>query len=350
MRAEIDFNQTPLLVIWEVTRACALACRHCRASAEDRRDPRELTTPEGKELLDQVREMGTPLIVFTGGDPLQREDLEELIAHARALGLRVAAIPAATDRLTRERIASLAAAGLEQVAISLDAPTAEKHDDFRKVPGTFAKAIEAAGWAREAGIPLQINTVFGAWNWEDFDEMAALVERLGTVFWEVFFLVPTGRGAELNGCSPVQMERLFRKLFELSIRSPFVVKVTEAQHFRAYAFRWMSRNPGARPRLMMGPRPVNAGCGFCFIDHVGNICPSGFLPLERGNVRERSLAEVYRRDPVFVELRDFRLLKGRCAVCPARDTCGGGSRARAYALTGDYLMPDPLCRYPDTLE
>ncbi len=346
MKFDVDYDRAPLLLIWEVTRACALACRHCRAAAEDRRDPRELTIDEGKDLLGQVRGMGTPLMIFTGGDPLQRDDLEELVRHARGLGLRTAAIPAATPRLTRERMFSLKAAGLEQVAISLDASSAQRHDDFRKVEGTFAKAMQGVEWAHEAGIPLQINTVFGAWNVDDFDAMAALVSRLDIVFWEVFFLVPTGRGAMMPGCAPEQAQELFRKLYDLSLTTPFIVKITEAQHFRCYAARrTAAMPPGTRPRLMISGRPVNAGCGFCFVDHVGNICPSGFLPLERGNLRTHRLADVYRDDPVFRDLRDPVKLKGRCAHCGDRGGCSGGSRARAYALTGDYLAADPLCAF-----
>lgn len=346
MKFDVDFDRAPLLVIWEVTRACELACRHCRASAENRRDPRELTLDEGRALLDQVRDMGTPLVVFTGGDPLQRDDLEELIRHAKQIGLRPAAIPAATPRLTRERMFSLRRAGLDQVAISIDASTAERHDAFRKVEGTFAKAMQGVMWAHEAGIPLQINTVFGAWNFDEFDALAELMRRLEIVFWEVFFLVPTGRGAELEGCTADQMRELFRKLYDLSLTAPFIVKVTEAQHFRCYAVRRSRDLPhGVRPRLMMSGQPVNAGCGFCFVDHIGNICPSGFLPLERGNVRQQKLAEVYRYDPVFRELRDFARIKGRCAECSELAICGGGSRARAYALTGDYLAADPTCTF-----
>ncbi|HMP75860.1 MAG TPA: radical SAM protein [Kiritimatiellia bacterium] len=344
MRFDVDFERAPLLVIWEVTRSCALACRHCRASAEDRRDPRELSLEEGKDLLNQVKAMGTPLMIFTGGDPLQRDDLEDLIRHAKQIGLRPAAIPAATPRLSRERMFSLKAAGLEQVAISIDASTAEKHDDFRKVEGTFAKAMEGAAWAHEAGIPLQVNTVLGSWNVENFDAIATLVQQLDIVFWEVFFLVPTGRGAELQGCTPAQMAMLFEKLYDLSLIAPFVVKITEAQHFRCYAAkRTRAMPPGTKPRLMMSGQPVNAGCGICFVDHIGNVCPSGFLPLERGNVRTAPLATIYRDDPVFRELRDFEKLSGRCALCADRAQCSGGSRARAYALTGNYLAPDPLC-------
>lgn len=346
MKFDLDFTRAPLLLIWEVTRACALACRHCRASAEDRRDPRELSLEEGKRLLDDVKAMGTPLVIFTGGDPLQRDDLEELIRHGRAIGLRVGAIPAATPRLTRERVFSLKEAGLEQMALSIDASTAARHDDFRKVPGTYDKCMEGAAWAREAGLPLQVNTVFGSWNVDDFDNMVQLVTRLGIVFWEVFFLVPTGRGAELQGCTTAQAEQLFSRLYDLSVTAPFIVKITEAQQFRCYAARRSRESTGsARPRLMLSGQPVNAGRGFCFVDHTGQVCPSGFLPIECGSVRERPVYEIYRESPVFRELRDSARLRGFCQSCPDRDLCSGGSRARAYALTGDYLAADPLCGF-----
>ncbi len=353
MKFGIDYNQTPLLLIWEITRACALACRHCRASAEDIRDPRELTLDEGKRLIDDVKDMGTPLIIFTGGDPLQRTDLEDLIRHAKSVGLRTGAIPAATERLTRERVFSLKDAGLDQLAISLDGVTAEKHDTFRRVEGTFARAMQGARWAHEADLPLQVNTVLGSWNVDDFDAMAALVESLGIVFWEVFFLVPTGRGLELQGVTPDQAEKLFGKLYTLAQRVDFVIKVTEGQHLRRYVAQQLgSVGPGQRgfsrpppPRLMMGPQPVNAGRGFCFVDHVGGVFPSGFLPVECGNIRQKPASEIYRESPVFKALRDASLLKGRCGRCESRDLCSGGSRARAYAIHGDYLAEDPLCGY-----
>lgn len=345
MRVELDYNRAPLLLIWEVTRACALACRHCRAAAEDRRDPRELSTEEGKRLIDAVREMGTPLVIFTGGDPLQRVDLEELIRHGKAAGLRVGAIPAATERLTRERVVSLKDAGLDQMAVSIDASTAARHDEFRKVEGTFDRAMNGARWAREIGLPLQVNTVLGDWNVDDFDAIAALVESLGVVFWEVFFLVPTGRGAELKGCSAEQTERLLERLYDVSLRVPFIVKVTEAQHIRRVAAQRAEVSPGDRPKLMLGKHAVNAGRGFCFVDHIGDIHPSGFLPIPAGNVRTDDLASVYRDAPVFRALRDSTRLTGRCRACEYRDLCSGGSRARAYALTGDIQSSDPLCVY-----
>lgn len=352
MKFDVDFNRAPLLLIWEVTRACALACRHCRASAEDVRHPAELTLDEGRRLLDDVRAMGTPLIIFTGGDPLQRDDLEELVRYAKSIGLRAGAIPAATSRLTRDRVFALKEAGLDQMAISLDGVTAAQHDAFRRVEGTFDRAMAGANWAREAGLPLQVNTVFGSWNVNDFDAMAELVQRLGIVFWEVFFLVPTGRGVELQGVTPDQVEMLFGKLYDLAQHANFIVKITEGQHFRRYVAQRTGGAPARHgapghpsPRLMLGPHPVNAGRGFCFVDHIGGVFPSGFLTVECGNVRRQPVSEIYRTSKVFNELRDASLLKGRCGRCEYRDMCSGGSRARAYAITGDYLAEDPLCGY-----
>lgn len=347
MQFKVDYQKAPLLLIWEVSRACALACQHCRASAIDWRDPAELTLDEGRRLIDDVAAMGTPLIVFTGGDPLQRDDLEDLVRHARSRHLTVGTIPAATPRLTRERIRSLQEAGVHQIALSVDAENAAKHDAFRGVPGTFAKVMEAAVWIREFGVNLQANTVFGAWNANDFDAIAALIQQMGVVFWEVFFLVPTGRGAALQSCSPAQFEVLFEKLYQLARNASFVIKVTEGQHLRRFM---AQKDEGcapdvtrARARMMMSGRPVNSGNGFCFVDHVGNVCPSGFLPLVCGNVRETSLIDVYRNSPVFRELRQSELLKGKCGICDYRELCSGGSRARAYSLTGDYLTSEESC-------
>ncbi len=349
----VDFNQAPLLVIWEVTRSCELACRHCRADAIFRRDPRELSTAEGCALLDDVKKMGTPIVVLTGGDPMQREDLELLIAHGKRIGLRMGTIPAGTPRLTRERIRSLKDAGVDQVAFSIDAPTAEKHDAFRRVPGSFDLTLQGARWAREENIPLQINTVFSRYNANDFDALADLVENLGIVFWEVFFLVPTGRGSVLTGCTAEQYEMLFEKMYRLSRRVPFVIKVTEAQHYRRFVLQQEQegratdsgheiRKCGHPRSIGMSSRAVNAGNGFCFVDHTGKIYPSGFLPLIAGDVRDDSIISVYRDHPLFRELRDAANLKGACGRCPYRSVCGG-SRSRAYAVHGDYLAEEPCC-------
>lgn len=344
----VDYEKAPLLLIWEVTRACALACQHCRASAENARDPRELTLDQGKRLIDQVAALGTPLIVFTGGDPLQREDLEDLVRHARHQDLTVATIPAATPLLTRDRIFSLRDAGIQQLALSLDGENAAKHDHFRGVEGTFDQVIRAAGWIRESGVPLQINTVLGAWNWTDFEALAQKVADLGAVFWEVFFLVPTGRGAALQSCTAAQFESLFEKIHALSRRVSFHIKVTEGQHYRRY-YQQHDQNgisvarPTGRPAL--APRAVNAGNGFCFVDHTGEVQPSGFLPINCGNVKTSLLGPLYQNHPVFRDLRDTGHIVGKCSACSSLDFCSGGSRARAYGLTGNYNESEPFCSF-----
>ena len=357
----VDFDVAPLLVIWETTRACELACQHCRADAINKRHPDELNLEEGKALLDAIKALETPIVVLTGGDPIQRDDLEDLIAHGKSQGLRMGTIPAGTSRLTRERIHSLKKAGVDQIAFSLDGPTAEKHDAFRRVKGSFAMTLQGARWAREEDIPLQINTVFSQWNFDDFDALSEIVESLGIVFWEVFFLVPTGRGSVLEGCTAEQFEALFEKLHLLSQRAPFVVKVTEAQHYRRYTLQ-QKIGEGTHPGLSNPPavaremkaafhparaigrssRVVNAGNGFCFVDHVGKIYPSGFLPIVAGDVRKNAITEVYRHGSLFRELRNPILLKGKCGRCEYREVCGG-SRSRAYAVFGDYLAEEPCC-------
>jgi radical SAM protein len=360
----LDFAVAPFLVIWETTQACGLACRHCRASATPGRDPLELTTDEGKRTIREVAEMGTPLLVLTGGDPVNRPDLLELIRYGKAQGLRVATIPAATDGLTRDLVRGLKEAGLDQMALSLDFPDPERHDAFRGVPGAFAKTLEAVAWAHEEGLPLQINTTVCGQTAPAFEAMAQFVSGLGVVFWEVFFLVPTGRGSVLEGLSASECERLFEVIYRVQKKGRFVVKVTEAPHYRRYVALRERRLAGARARpegraampsiltrsegpghtVGLAPRGVNSGNGFLFVSHRGEIFPSGFLPLTVGNVRETSLAKAYRSSELFRRLRNPDLLRGRCGSCEFRDICGG-SRSRAFGMTGDPFETDPWCSY-----
>lgn len=361
---QVDFDKAPFLVIWETTQACGLACRHCRASAQPRRDPLELTTEEGFRVIRQTKEMGTPLIVFTGGDPAGRPDLLELVRYAKGLGLRTATIPAATEALTRELVFSLKEAGLDQLAQSLDFPDEQRHDAFRGVPGAFARTMDAVRWAHEAGLPLQINTTVCAETAPDLERMAGFVGGLGIVFWEVFFLVPTGRGSVLTGLAPEECERIFSILYEAQSKSSFIVKVTEAPHYRRHVAQRVRRAAGeaGRPRgpvtmpsmlttsegpghtVGLAPRGVNSGNGFLFVSHRGEVFPSGFLPVRAGSIRESGLAEIYREHPLFRALRDPDALTGRCGRCEFRRICGG-SRSRAFALTGDPFETDPWCVY-----
>jgi radical SAM protein len=360
----VDFSVSPFLVIWETTRACALACRHCRASARPDRDALELTTAEGLAVIDQVAALGTPLLVLTGGDPLNRPDLFVLIRHAKKQGLRVATIPAATPRLTEAVVANLKAAGLDQMALSLDFPDAARHDAFRGEPGAFERTLAAAGWARQNELPLQINTTVCGDTASTLEEMGTLVQSLGVVFWEVFFLVPTGRGTELSGLTAGECERLFAVIDRVQRNSSFIVKVTEAPHYRRFVAQRERREagtstrphgPAAMPLVLtrsegpghtvgLAPRGVNAGNGFLFLSHQGEIFPSGFLPRSAGSVRSETLAHVYRHHELFVHLRRPTAFRGRCGRCEFAEICGG-SRSRAFALTGDPLASDPWCAY-----
>jgi AdoMet-dependent heme synthase len=359
----VDFDKAPFLVIWETTQACALACRHCRASARPGRDPLELTTDEGKRLIADIVEMGTPLLVFTGGDPAGRPDLAELIRFGRSQGLRTATIPAATATLDERTVAGLKEAGLDQMALSLDFCDAGRHDGFRGVPGAYEKTLAAAAWARAAGLPLQINTTVCGETAPHLEEMAQVVDTLGAVFWEVFFLVPMGRGRDLSALTAPQCEKLFDVLYRAQKKGKFVVKVTEGPHYRRHVFQrerdektrpesphavampsMLTRSEGPGHTIGLAPRGVNAGKGFLFVSHTGEIYPSGFLPLRAGNVRQQKVADVYRETPLFRRLRDGDALKGRCGRCEFREICGG-SRARAFAMTGDAFETDPWCAY-----
>lgn len=359
----VDFDRAPFLVIWETTRSCGLSCRHCRASAILGRDPDELSTDEGVALLKDVASMGTPIFILSGGDPLNRPDLEELIRAGKDAGLRMGTIPAATGNLTQERILRLKEAGIDQIAFSLDAPTAELHDGFRRVEGSFSKTLQGVAYVHEAGVPLQVNTVLGAWNFEHLEAMIRLVLELKVVFWEVFFLIPIGRGADMRSISPAQFEQAFERLHRLNGETDCVIKLTEAPHYRRYVVQKEEAHSGrggrlaserirhvlARPRgvggsLGLSPQAVNAGKGFAFVDHRGDVCPSGFLPIVAGNVRRSSVSRLYRESPVFVALRDPRQLKGKCGACEFARLCGG-SRARAAAVTGDPFSTDPYCAY-----
>jgi radical SAM protein with 4Fe4S-binding SPASM domain len=336
-----DFDERPFIVIWEVTRACALACRHCRASAEMRRHPRELNTAESFRLIDQVARAAPTLFVLTGGDPMLRPDLKELIACASQRGLRVGLSPSATPEFLRADFDELKRLGVARISLSLDGATRASHDRFRGVPGTWDLTMEAIARAALAEIPVQINTTFTRHNLDEFDDFVGLLARIRPVLWSVFQLVPTGRGRAGDLLTAAEMEDLFVRLYRHSVDAPYDIKTTEGQHYRRVVLQ-QGRSPAAlRARAPLG---INDGKGFVFISHLGDIQPSGFLPLTSGNVRTDELIDVYRDDPLFRLLREPDRLGGKCGRCEFRNICGG-SRARAFATTGDFLAEEPLCRY-----
>lgn len=331
----MDFNQKPAIVIWEVTQACALACVHCRAQAKPEREAGELSTEEGLALVDQVADAGAPLLVLTGGDPMERPDLDEFVRRGVERGLKVALSPSATPKVTRAALARLQSRGLHRVAVSLDSHLERNHDAFRRVTGSYRRTMEIARDARDLGLPLQIGTTISALNAADLEAMGRLVGELGAVLWSVFFVVPTGRAGPSLAISAEECEDVLNRLHAFSRTCGFAIKTTEAPHYRRIASRENGRRTGSG---------VNDGKGFVFVSHKGEVFPSGFLPLKAGSVRERPLGEIYRDSPLFRALRDPRALKGRCGACEFAELCGG-SRARAYATTGDPLAEDPLCAY-----
>ncbi|RSD25534.1 TIGR04053 family radical SAM/SPASM domain-containing protein [Mesobacillus subterraneus] len=358
----IDFNEYPYIVIWEVTRACQLKCVHCRADAQNTPDPRELTSEEGFKLIDEIYEMNNPMLVFTGGDCMMREDLFDLAEYAVKKGMRVSMTPSATDNVTKERMERAKEVGLSRWAFSLDGPTPEVHDHFRGTPGSFDLTIEKVRYLNELNMPLQLNTVISKYNYGYLEQMAELMKDLKVVMWYIFLLVPTGRG-QLDAClSPAEHEKVFQWLYELSKTAPYDIKTTAAQHYRRVVFQQKTRenivNKGdiryedtltkdmasVIDGLKRAPKGVNDGNGFVFISHTGDVMPSGLLPLVGGNVREKSLADIYRHSQIFMDLRSPDQYKGKCGVCEFRYVCGG-SRSRTYAVTGDYMESEPFCVY-----
>jgi radical SAM protein len=349
-----DFDQAPFLVIWEVTRACALACVHCRADAMPRRDPCELTTEEGFRLIDQVRAFGPrpPLFVLTGGDPMRRPDLASLVRYAADAGLTVALTPSGTAAATRARLVELKDAGLSRVAVSLDGPTPKTHDAFRRVRGSYAWTMRIIEDTIELGLPLQINSTVSKVTLPHLQALTARIAELPVTLWALFFLIQTGRGSGLESITAEECERVLHVLYDLSLTSQFGIKTTEAPHYHRVV--WQREHDRTAQGLpidaikrrgqLRAPRSVNDGNGFVFIDHLGNICPSGFLPAPRGNVRTHDLVDVYREDELFVRLRNPNALLGKCGRCEFRAICGG-SRSRAFAATGAVMASDPLCAY-----
>jgi radical SAM protein len=352
-----DFDQAPFTIAWEVTRACAYACVHCRADAQHQPDSDELTTKEAVQLIDRLAAFGSPILIFTGGDPMMRRDLFDLIAYATEKGLRCSLTPTATALPTVERLQKAKQAGIRRIALSLDAPRPEVHDEFRKVTGSWQRTMDILQRAQEVGLSVQVNTTVAKHNGDILPEMVPFIEQVGAVQWSVFFLVPTGRAMVAQMISPEEHEQIFHWLYDLSKTAPFDIKGTAAPMYRRVAIqRKKAEDNGGKPVTFQGAgfqyadglnRPtkgVNDGNGFLFISHTGSIEPSGFLPLSAGNVRSDDIVEVYRNSYLFRDLRDYSKLKGRCGICEYRDVCGG-QRGRAYGVTGDYLQTDPACVY-----
>jgi len=345
-----DYAQTPMNVYWEMTQACGLACRHCRAEAMPDPAPGELTLDEGRAFLKQISEFGDPLpqLILTGGDPLRRRHLFPLIDEARQLGIGVSITPAATPALTREVLAELKEHGVEGIGLSLDGSNAELHDSIRGVPGTFDRTLQAMRWTGELDLPLQINTLVSAETASDLSATYELLKKFKVARWSLFFLIAVGRGKVLQPLSADEAEKLMDWIYDISGEAPFIVATTEAPSFRRVAIQRMRAEGRTGEEIARSKAGrsfgIRDGNGIVFVSSTGDICPAGFLPYVAGNVRYDRLAEVYRRASLFRLLHNPKSFKGRCGVCAYHALCGG-SRSRAFQATGDALESDPLCEF-----
>ena len=341
------YDDGPRIVIWEVTRACALTCVHCRAKSIPKRDGRELTTAEAFDLVDEVAAYGRPIFILAGGDPFVRPDIFEIVSYAVQRELRVALSPSATARLTKSALERLAAAGCRRMSLSLDGADAQTHDGFRGVEGAFERTLTAAAHAREAGIELQINTTLARHNQSQIKAIADLIPRLDASLWAVSFLVPA-TAPQIEDCLDAQgFEAAFADLFAVWKDAPFMLTTTEAPHFRRFVSQRIATLPvKERPSKADHFRfpAIGDGKGLVFVSHTGGIFPGAFLPIAVGDVREEKLIDVYRNDPTIRRLRDPDRLNGKCGGCDFRQMCGG-SRARAYGFSGDAFGSEPCCVY-----
>ncbi len=350
MKNKLDFNQSPLLIFYEITQACDLACKHCRASAQTSCHPEQLDHTHAKLLIDEIAEFPTPpLLVITGGDPLKRVDLFELIVYAKRKGLAVAITPSATPLLTHLAIKKFKAAGIDRMALSLDSVYPETHDRFRGLSGSFDQTVEALSYANELDISLQINTTITRDNVEQIDLIADWLTNKNIALWSVFFLIGVGRGKLLQPILPETYESIFERLLYHTSKQPYAIKTTEAHHYRRYvlqqgesARRMLENTPS--DRIHRSPLGVNDGNGVMFVSHTGKIYPSGFMPIHCGTFPSDSIIETYQNNPQFTQLRKPEAYAGKCGVCEYKKVCGG-SRARAYAVTGIPTASDPDCVY-----
>lgn len=344
-----DYAKTPLIVYWEMTQACGLACRHCRAAAMPRCHPEELTHEESKNLLRQIAAFDEPRphLILTGGDPLRRADLYDIIDEAVNLSLHVSITPSATPDLTNDTLVKLKAHGIESLGLSLDGSSAERHESVRGVAGCFDWTMDAIRNGGALGLPIQINTLVSQETVDDLPAIYRLLTELRISRWSLFFLIAIGRGQMLKPVSPEEGERLMEWVFDLAGTAPFAIKTTEAPCYRRIALNRLRSAPnkseGRRNSVYQG-FGIRDGHGIVFVSQKGDIFPSGFLPLKAGNVRHSQLVDVYRNSPLFRELHNPDSFEGRCGHCEYRKVCGG-SRARAFAFTGNPLASDPLCRY-----
>lgn len=358
MKHQASEQQIPRVIAWESTRACNLVCKHCRADAQIDPDPEELTTAEVKTMIDQIAAFSKPIFIISGGEPLMRKDIFEIADYANQQGLRVAMSPNGT-LIDPQNIQKMKGAGIKRISVSLDGSCAQKHDAIRGVRGAFDDAVRGMKYCLDAKLPFQINTTVMRENRDDLKATLAKVIELGAVAWHVFMLVPTGRGRFDDEITPQEYEDILNWVYETSQISSIPIRVTCGPQFmRIVSTKQKERkaelnlvgqqkpkgHPGGHPGLDHTSRGCLAGVGYCFISHRGEVFPCGYLPVLAGDVRKQDFQSIYQNSDVFIKLRNYRELEGKCGVCPYIRQCGG-CRARAYALTGNYLAEEPFCVY-----
>lgn len=337
------------LIAWEVTRSCNLACKHCRAEAHTEPYPGEFSTEEAKALIDTFPETGSPIIIFTGGEPLMRPDIFELVAHARSKGLRSVMAPNGT-LITPDIARKMKEAGIPRCSISIDGPESASHDAFRGVPGAFAASLRGIEYLKAEGIEFQLNTTVTKSNLGNFKDIFMLADRLGAAAWHIFLLVPMGRAAGLaeEVISAAEYEEVLNWFYDFRKTTSMHLKATCAPHYYRI-MRQRAREEGlAVTPENFGMDAMTRGClggtGFCFISHVGQVQPCGYLNVNCGDVRVTPFPELWRNTPIFVQFRDKASYAGKCGRCEYHQVCGG-CRARAWSMDGDYLGEEPLCLY-----
>lgn len=348
-----DFSRNPMLVYWEMTQACGLACRHCRAEAMSTAHSNELNHAESVSLLQQIAAFDNkPHVILTGGDPLERKDLFEIIAEARRLGLTVSITPAATPALTVEVLQKLKDSGIDSLGISLDGSNAERHEAVRGVAGCYDWTIQALRNGAKLGFPIQVNTLVSEETADDLPAIYNLLKQHQIMRWSLFMLIAVGRGKVLAPVSPEHGEEIMRWTYDLAEQAPFQIKTTEAPSYRRIALDKMKERgwTGEQIRKSSVYRGfgIRDGHGIVFISNTGDVYPAGFLPVVSGNVRHDNLVSIYRDSPLFQSLHNPSSFRGKCGRCEYRALCGG-SRARAFAYTGDPLASDPFCPYQPKL-
>lgn len=339
----------PKLIAWEVTRACNLACKHCRAEARCEPYPGELSTIQAKELLQSFTEVGDPIVIFTGGDPMLRPDIYELATYGHELGLRCVMSPNGTliDQESAKRIQE---AHIARCSISIDGHNATTHDNFRGVPGAFEASLRGIEHLKAAGVEFQINTTVTKNNLQDFKKIFKLCEEIGAAAWHIFLLVPTGRGADIleQVITATEYEEVLNWFYDFRKTTSMHLKATCAPHYyRIMRQRAKAEGISITP-ASFGMDAMTRGClggiGFCFISHVGQVQPCGYLPLDCGNVLQTPFPEIWKNAEHFKNLRDQNTYLGKCKICEYHKVCGG-CRARSHSLKDNYLDEEPLCSY-----